>query len=170
MRSTSAAAGSAVFFVIAPGTVAGVVPWSITRWTVVPEVSGLWPTRFTGAVLIVAGIVLLVDCFVRFARDGLGTPAPILPTQHLVVGGVYRYVRNPMYVGVVSAILGQALYFVDLRLLEYGALVWLAFHLFVLIYEEPTLKRTFGAEYETFRRNVPRWIPRLRPWNGETAG
>jgi len=92
------------------------------------------------------------------------TPAPIAPTHHLVVTGLYRYVRNPIYIALVSVTVGQALLFGDGRLLWYGAVVWLAFHLFVVLYEEPTLQLKFGIEYETFRANVPRWIPRLTPW------
>src|SRR5882762_8775098 len=102
-----------------------------------------------------------VDSFARFALQGLGTPAPIAPTQNLVVTGLYRYVRNPIY---VALILGQAALFGDQRLLAYGVLVWLAFHAFVVGYEEPVLVRRFGTEYEDFRANVPRWIPRLTPW------
>jgi protein-S-isoprenylcysteine O-methyltransferase Ste14 len=94
----------------------------------------------------------------------LGTPAPIAPTQNLVVTGLYRYVRNPIYVALVAVILGQAVLFGDQRLLGYGVLVWLAFHAFVVGYEEPALVRRFGTEYEDFRANVPRWIPRLTPW------
>ena len=101
----------------------------------------------------------------RFALQGLGTPAPIAPPQHLVVTGLYRYVRNPMYVAVAAVIFGQAILFGDWRLLAYGALC-LFFHLFVVGYEEPTLKTSFGAEYEAFRINVPRWIPRLTAWRG----
>jgi len=81
-----------------------------------------------------------------------------------VVTGLYRYVRNPIYVAVVAVILGQGILFGDLRLLIYGALLWLAFHAFVLAYEEPVLAESFGAQYEDFRANVPRWIPRLTPW------
>ncbi len=110
---------------------------------------------------------MLLDSFVRFALEGLGTPAPVLPTEHLVVTGLYRFVRNPMYVGVLSVILGQGLLLGDTQVLRYGAVVWLAFGLFVIGYEEPTLRRTFGEEYERFCANVPRWIPRLRPWRGE---
>jgi protein-S-isoprenylcysteine O-methyltransferase Ste14 len=80
------------------------------------------------------------------------------------VTGPYRYVRNPMYIAVVAIIFGQAFLFGDGHLLWYGALFWLACHLFVVMYEEPTLKRIFGMEYETFRANVPHWIPRLTPW------
>lgn len=111
-----------------------------------------------------AGLPVLLDSFARFALQGLGTPAPVFPTRHLVVSGLFRYVRNPMYVAVASLILGQGLFFGSVRVLEYGIAVWVAFHLFVLIYEELTLRRTYGSEYEEFCANVPRWIPRLRPW------
>jgi protein-S-isoprenylcysteine O-methyltransferase Ste14 len=120
--------------------------------------------RVLGGVLIAAGIPVLLDSFMRFALQGLGTPAPVFPTRHLVVTGLYRYVRNPMYAAVVSVIGGQGLLLGNLRILEYGALVWLAFHIFVIGYEEPTLKRSFGPEYDTFRAHVPRWIPRLSAW------
>ena len=114
--------------------------------------------------MIVAGLPGLVDSFARFALQGLGTPAPIAPTQNLVVTGLYRYVRNPIYIAVVAVILGQAILFGDWRLMTYGGLMWLAFHAFVLTYEEPVLAQRFGTKYEDFRANVPRWIPRLSPW------
>jgi len=153
-----AALGSALFLVIAPGTVAGLVPWWISRWRF--ETSWL-PLQVAGGALIAAGMWVLLDSFIRFAMQGLGTPAPVLPTQSLVVTGWYRYVRNPMYVAVVAVILGQGLLFGNMRLLVYGAIVWLAFHLFVIGYEEPTLRATFGEQYEVFCREVSRWIPRL---------
>lgn len=121
-------------------------------------------TRVIGVILILAGVPGLVDSFARFALQGLGTPAPIAPTRNLVVTGLYRYVRNPIYVAVVAIVLGQAVLLGDWRLIVYGALFWLAFHLFVVAYEEPTLEQTFGGEYEAFRANVPRWIPRMTPW------
>ena len=102
----------------------------------------------------------------RFALKGLGTPAPIAPPERLVVTGLYRHVRNPMYVAVTSLIVGQALFFGDVRLLEYGLVLWAGFHLFVLAYEEPTLRAEFGAEYRDFCAHVRRWIPRLKPWRG----
>jgi protein-S-isoprenylcysteine O-methyltransferase Ste14 len=120
--------------------------------------------RAIGIVLIVAGVPGLVDSFARFALQGLGTPAPIAPPQNLVVTGLYRHVRNPIYVALVAVILGQAVLLGEWRLILYSVLFWLACHVFVVMYEEPTLKRTFGAEYEAFRANVPRWIPRLTPW------
>lgn len=111
-----------------------------------------------------AGLPVLLDSFARFALQGLGTPAPIAPPRHLVVTGWYGYVRNPMYVAVVSLILGQGLFFGSVRVLEYGVAVWAVFHLFVLLYEEPALRGKFGAEYGEFCGNVRRWLPRLSPW------
>ena len=164
MRRMLAIAGSAIFLVIAPGIVAGYVPWRISRWHVGAPLLGTSSLRLVGVLLIAAGLPVLLDSFVRFALQGLGTPAPIFPTRHLVVGGLFRYVRNPMYVSVVSLILGQGLFFGNVLVLEYGIAVWVGFYLFVLIYEEPTLRKSYGPEYEEFCANVPRWIPRLRPW------
>ena len=165
---TTAILGSALFFVIAPGTIAGFVPWLISRWTVDPPFLGLELLRATGVVLIAAGLVPLIDSFRRFAVEGLGTPAPVLPTQQLIVTGFYRHVRNPMYVGVVSAVLGQSLLFANAALLAYAAAVWLGFHVFVTAYEEPVLGRQFGKDYDEFRRHVPRWLPRLTPWHASS--
>ena len=167
MQRTTAVLGSALFFVAAPRLVAGLIPWWLSHWELRPPLLGCELTRAFGAVLIVAGLPGIVDSFVRFAREGLGTPAPIAPTRHLVVRGFYRYVRNPIYVGVVAVIAGQAIVFADWGVLLYAALVWLACHLFVVAYEEPTLRRTFGAEYEAFRAQVPRWIPRPTPWRAQ---
>lgn len=164
MRRMYAVLGSALFFVVAPFVLAGFVPWSITHWEFRPALFGFEPSRAVGLALIIAGVPGVVDSFARFALQGLGTPAPIAPTQALVVTGLYRYVRNPIYVGVAAVIFGQGFLFGDGRLLWYAALLWLFFHLFVLVYEEPTLEQTFGAQYEAFRANVPRWIPRLTPW------
>jgi protein-S-isoprenylcysteine O-methyltransferase Ste14 len=165
MRRAFAILGSALFLVLAPGTVAGLVPWWISRWRLQPMPWWL-PLRVVGAALVTAGALILLDSFTRFAIKGLGTPAPIFPTRHLVITGPYRYVRNPMYVAVVAVITGQGLIFANARLLAYSALVWLCFHLFVVGYEEPTLRATFGSEYEDFYRKVSRWIPRLAPWSG----
>jgi protein-S-isoprenylcysteine O-methyltransferase Ste14 len=147
--------------------VAGVVPWWISRWHIQPALLGVSAFRIAGVLLIAAGVPTVLDSFARFAVQGLGTPAPVLPTKHLVVTGLYRHVRNPMYVGVAATIFGQGLLLGNVRVLEYGLIVWLAFHLFVMGYEEPTLRRNFGDEYEEFRRNVPRWIPRVRAWKAQ---
>jgi protein-S-isoprenylcysteine O-methyltransferase Ste14 len=164
MQRVSAVLGSALFFVAAPCVLAGLIPWSMTRWEFGPAFFGLEGARSVGVLLILVGLPGLADSFARFALQGLGTPAPIAPPQNLVVTGLYRYVRNPMYVAVVAVILGQAILFGDGRLMTYGVFMWLAFHAFVLTYEEPVLVQSFGAEYEDFRANVPRWIPRLTPW------
>lgn len=150
-----------VFFLLAPGTVVGLVPWLISGWRLAEP----WPggLRVLGAVLVVAGLVPLVHAFAQFARAG-GTPAPIAPTARLVVNGFHRYVRNPMYVGVVTMIVGQGLLFGQPALLLYGLLVWATTAAFVRWCEEPTLAGTLGAEYEAYRAAVPAWVPRLRPW------
>jgi protein-S-isoprenylcysteine O-methyltransferase Ste14 len=164
MSRASAILGSALFFVIAPGVIAGLTPWWISKWHMQPPLPAFWPVRVLGALLIVLGLPLLIGSFARFALQGLGTPAPVAPTRHLVVTGAYRHVRNPMYVAVVALILGQGLLFGSVAVLVYGAIVWLCCHLFVLFYEEPALRKTFGAQYTAFCDNVPRWIPRLWPW------
>src|SRR6516225_12162598 len=163
MRRILAILGSAIFLVIAPGIVAGYVPWRICRWHVGAPLLGTSSLRVLGTLFIAAGLPVLLDSFARFALQGLGTPAPIFPTQHLVVSGLFRYVRNPMYVAVVLLILGQGLLFANAPLLEYAVAVAIGFHLFVLLYEEPTLRRTYGPEYDEFCANVRRWLPRLHP-------
>jgi protein-S-isoprenylcysteine O-methyltransferase Ste14 len=170
MQKVSAVLGSALFFVVAPFVLAGLIPWGMTRWAFRPAFLDLEVTRAIGVLLILVGLPGLVDSFARFALQGLGTPAPVAPTKNLVVTGLYRYVRNPIYVAVVAIILGQAMLFGDSRLILFGALLWLGFHLFVVAYEEPTLQLTFGAEYQTYRANVPRWIPRVTPWRAPEAG
>jgi protein-S-isoprenylcysteine O-methyltransferase Ste14 len=128
---------------------------------------GHWlPLRLLGLLFLLAGAAVLVRAFVQFVVEGLGTPAPVAPPTRLVIGGLYRYVRNPMYVAVVAAISGQALLLWRPVLLPYGALAAAAMVAFVLIYEQPALTRQFGDGYATYRRNVPGWVPRLRPWNG----
>jgi protein-S-isoprenylcysteine O-methyltransferase Ste14 len=134
IRRVSAVLGSVFFLLLAPGTVAGVVPWWISGWRIRAPLPQFSPFRWLGVLLIVAGVPVLLDSFARFPLKGLGTPAPVFPTRHLVVSGLYRYVRNPMYLAVAAVILGQGLLFGDLRVLEYGVLVWTAFHLFVLFY------------------------------------
>jgi protein-S-isoprenylcysteine O-methyltransferase Ste14 len=159
-----ASLGSGIFLFVAPGTVAGLVPWWMSHWRVNDSLPGFMVLRVLGALLMAVGLVLLMETFVRFAIQGIGTPAPVYPTKHLVVQGSYRHVRNPMYVAVVSLVLGQALVLGNMEVLIYGLCVWLAMHLFVLLYEEPTLRRTFVQEYADFCAHVPRWIPRWTPW------
>jgi protein-S-isoprenylcysteine O-methyltransferase Ste14 len=160
-RRVLAMLGTVAFLVLAPGFFVVLVPYWLSRWQFQPPLLGFTPFRAIGALLIIVAAPVLLESFGRFALQGLGTPAPVFPTQHLIVKGFYRYVRNPMYLAVVSMVIGQALLFGNLRVLAYGPLAWLVTHIFVLTYEEPTLRKTFGAEYETYRANVPRWIPRL---------
>jgi len=164
-----ATVGSLIFFLVAPGSVAGLVPWWITKWQLRSLLSNPYSFRWLGVVLIVAGLIPLVSSFARFAWQGLGTPAPLLPPARLVVSGFYRRVRNPMYVALVAILFGEALLFADGRLLVWAAAFWLMCHVFVLLYEEPMLAKTFGGDYETYRANVPRWIPRLVPWTAPVS-
>jgi len=158
--------GSLVFFVVAPGAVAGWVPYLLSEWRLQPPMLGVPGGRVVGGLLATFGVAILVECFWRFASEGRGTPAPIAPPETLVVSGLYRHVRNPMYVAVLAAIAGQALLFGSIVLLAYATVVWLLFHGFVLLYEEPTLGRKFGPSYEAYRASVRRWWPRIRPWRG----
>jgi protein-S-isoprenylcysteine O-methyltransferase Ste14 len=152
------AIGSALFFALAPGVVAGVVPWLLTGWD--GEPATLWPL---GVVLVACGAAVLIHAFARFVREGIGTPAPIAPTRHLVVGGLYRWIRNPMYVAVVTCVMGQALLLSREVLWVYAFGLMALFYAFVRGYEEPTLRMQFGSEYEAYRRAVPGWHPRVRP-------
>jgi protein-S-isoprenylcysteine O-methyltransferase Ste14 len=153
-----AAAGSLLFLFVAPGVVAGLIPWLLTGWDAAGDVPVL--LMVAGVALTAAGAAVLLHAFARFVVEGLGTPAPVAPTQHLVVGGLYRYVRNPMYLAVAATIVGQAMILGRPALLLYallfGAVVWA----FVRFYEEPTLARQYGAAYDAYRRAVPGWWPR----------
>jgi protein-S-isoprenylcysteine O-methyltransferase Ste14 len=163
MRRTLAIVGTLFFLVIAPGIVAGLIPWLISGWRWrSPFLDGAL-LRWLGGALILAGIPMVLDSFTRFAIEGVGTPAPIYPTDRLIATGLYRHVRNPMYLGVLAVMAGQALLLGDIWLIVYAALVWLAFLIFVVVYEEPTLRRRYGAQFDDYCALVPRWLPRLRP-------
>jgi len=157
-----AVAGSLVFLVAAPGIVAGLIPYGLTAWERDGDVGAV--LIVLGWLLIAAGLAALLPSFARFALQGLGTPAPVAPTEHLVVTGLYRHVRNPMYLAVGVLIVGQALILGRPGLLLYAALFGLAVFVFVRGYEEPALTRQFGEEYAAYRRAVPGWWPRLRAW------
>jgi len=166
MKKAHALFGSAVFLIIAPGVVAGYVPWLVTGWERAGPFSAL---HAVGIGFIVIGAAGLGEAFLRFALDGRGTPAPVAPPETLVVSGPYRFVRNPMYVSVIALIVGQALLFDSVPLAGYAAAVWLFFHLFVTLYEEPRLARQFGDDYAEYCAHVRRWLPRLRPWRRVNA-
>jgi protein-S-isoprenylcysteine O-methyltransferase Ste14 len=166
VRQPSAIAGSALFFLLAPGVVAGVMPWILTGGYDHPLTESR-AAIVLGGVIIAAAAAFLVHAFLRFALEGGGTPAPVAPTERLVVGGIYRHVRNPMYIAVVSIILGQALLFSSWGLVAYAAIVSATMAAFVRLYEEPTLAARYGAEYDAYRCAVPAWLPRLTPWRGD---
>jgi protein-S-isoprenylcysteine O-methyltransferase Ste14 len=153
--------GTLVFVVLVPGTAVGVVPYLLTGWRMREPLLGVGAVRVVGALLLLAGLALFVDFCVRFVREGHGTPAPVAPTSRLVVRGPYQWMRNPGYVAVLAMIVGQGLLLGTAGVLLYAAGTALGFHLFVVLYEEPTLRRSFGAEYESYCRAVPRWLPRL---------
>lgn len=169
MQTAKAALGSLLFFFIAPAMVGGFLPWWLTRWEVAQVPFGV-AQQIVGGALIVIGASVLVHAFVKFVVEGLGTPAPIAPPSRLVVGGLYRHVRNPMYLAILTAVIGQAIAFGQLSLFVYAVGLAITFVSFVRFYEEPMLAARFGEEYETYRRAVPGWWPRLRPWNQRDQG
>jgi protein-S-isoprenylcysteine O-methyltransferase Ste14 len=155
------ALGTLVFVILVPGTAIGYVPYLLTRWEMSGPLLGFALTRWLGVAVLLPAAYVFADFLVRFVREGRGTPAPVAPPKRLVVTGVFRYVRNPGYVGALGLIVGQALVFGSGWTLLYAAGVWLAFHLFVVVYEEPTLRSQFGESYERYCREVPRWVPRI---------
>lgn len=161
--------GSAVFFCLAPGLVAGVLPGTLVGWQIRPPSLGLAVLCVVGVILIIIGAVSLLDSFARFALQGHGTPAPVAPPATLVLSGQYRYVRNLIYMAVVASIVGQALLFGSTRVLGYSGIVWCVFHLVVVWYEEPTLRWQFGESYGAYQAGVRRWWPRIKPWNAAEA-
>lgn len=124
---------------------------------------GDFRVRAIAFVVLAVGITGYLWCALDFAFRGKGTPAPIDPPKILVAKGLYKYTRNPMYISVLTVLAGECVLFWSPQLVEYAAAVAVGFHLFVLIYEEPALTRKMGAAYEQYRREVPRWIPRIAP-------
>ncbi|MET0860036.1 MAG: isoprenylcysteine carboxylmethyltransferase family protein, partial [Microbacterium sp.] len=155
--------GTIAFLLLAPGIVAGFIPWLITGWRRQDWGGATWVVAPVAWIAIAVGAAFLLHAFALFALHR-GTPAPVAPTETLVVTGVYRFVRNPMYLSVLAIILGQALLFASWGLVLYAAVVLVAVVSFVKGYEEPTLARTYGAQYLDYRRNVPGWWPRRTPW------
>ena len=161
VRRSQAAFGSVLFLLVAPGVVAGLVPWLLTGWRSSNPATAV---VVLGSALIALGTGVLLHAFGRFVVEGRGTPAPTAPTERLVVGGLYRHVRNPMYLAVGATIVGQALVLGRPLLLAYAAAFGVVVATFVWSYEEPTLSARYGEEYAAYRRAVPAWWPRLRPW------
>jgi protein-S-isoprenylcysteine O-methyltransferase Ste14 len=162
MTRGGAAVGSFVFTVGEPGVMGVLVPYLLTGWDGTDPPLAL---QVAGAALLAAGTGVLAHTVIRFAVEGLGTPFPGAPTENLVVGGLYRYVRNPMYLAVLAIILGQAAILGRGALVAYAAVFWAIVAAFVSFYEEPTLSERYGEQYDAYRRAVRRWWPRATPWS-----
>ena len=148
-----------LFTIFVPGTVTVLIPsWLLGGY---PRLESGVLTGL-GLLIVVLGAAIYFRCAWEFAVRGLGTPAPIAPTRYLVVTALHRYVRNPMYIGVFGVLLGETITFRSAVLLGYVAFFCVPVQLFVIFYEEPTLRRQFGESYEQYRRTVPRWIPKFK--------
>jgi len=137
------------------------LPGRVLEWSGVRRPATLGLTQGLGLAVVAVGAALALWCILTFVFVGKGTPAPFDPPRRLVVRGPYRFVRNPMYMGAALALAGAALFYGSWPLLAYTAAFLLITHLFVLLYEEPTLRRTFGGEYDAYCRRVERWLPTL---------
>jgi protein-S-isoprenylcysteine O-methyltransferase Ste14 len=147
-----------IFTVLVPGTVTVLIPyWLLTSSRAAPLNPGVF--RYFGILVMTVGVAIYLWCAWDFSLAGRGTPAPIDPPKDLVVRGLYRHVRNPMYVGILSILVGEAIFFASTPLFQYAAIAFTFFFLFVLVFEEPMLKHKFGQSYEEYRRKVPRWLP-----------
>lgn len=161
MASSLLALRSLLWTILMPGVVAGYVPW---RYFGLARARIDWSDALDvlGVLCAAAGVALLAACIFEFARSGRGTLSPVDPPRHLVVRGLYRYVRNPMYLAVTLILLGEAALRQSMALVVYWACFFAAANLFVLFYEEPYLRARFGVSYDVYTRQAGRWIPRLR--------
>ena len=150
---------TALFTLLVPGTVLGVVPFALiaTNWG--PRFD-LGAARLIGLLLLLPGVAIIVWCFIDFVHRGRGTPAPYDPPRRLVVTGLYKYTRNPQYLGVILIALSEAVLFGRTVLFGYAVFLTVGYHLFVRFYEEPTLRRMFGEDYVRYCALVSRWLPR----------
>ena len=146
-----------VFTILHPGIVAGLIPYWIIGFDNF-TLTDFGILDYFGIAVLLAGLIILFACIYRFARFGKGTLSPADPTKNLVISGLYRYSRNPMYVGVIMILLGECLLSGSTRLAGYTVLIFLLFHLFILYFEEPRLERDFGKDYDRYKRSVRRWI------------
>lgn len=149
-----------------PGFLLAYIPWWMTHFRVPPG-EPAWQRAIAIATLL-TGLGPLIGSMVRFVFEGRGTLVPGVPTERLVVSGLYRYVRNPMYAGVLLSLAGEVILFQSRDIVVEALIAWLAAHLFILAYEEPTLTRRHPEEYPLYKRHVPRWLPRMTPWAGPT--
>lgn len=156
-----------LFTILVPGTVTILVPGLLLSSQLNRFLPAGGPFRYAGLVLIILGALIYLGCAREFTFTGIGTPAPIDPPKELVAKGLYRFTRNPMYVGVLSVVFGEALWFNSLLLAGYGVILFAGFHLFIIFYEEPALRRKFGEGYRRYCRSTPRWLFRTKRTRGE---
>ena len=147
------------FTILQPGLVTGLFPYLLLRGSGKDFFPAAWTAwHYAGAMVMAAGVLILMRCILRFATEGRGTISPLDPTKKLVLKGLYRYSRNPMYLGAILLLVGEALFWQSLVLAGYAAVVFIGFNLFIILHEEPRLRRDFGAEYEEYCRKVRRWL------------
>ncbi len=147
------------FTILQPGLVAGLFPYLLLKLEGKIFLQNTWTIwQFAGIIMMFSGFFVLIICILRFATEGKGTLSPIDPTKNLVAKGLYRYSRNPMYVGVISLLLGEAVFWQSFVLVGYAVVVFIVFNLFIRFHEEPRLKRDFGFEYEQYLQKVRRWL------------
>jgi protein-S-isoprenylcysteine O-methyltransferase Ste14 len=150
---------SLLFTVLNPGLVVGVIPyWILGNRTVGLFTKPLQTHQYLGVLLFIPGLIVLIDCILRFLVEGRGTLSPIDPTKRLVVKGLYKYSRNPMYVGVMMMLIGEAVFFQSGNLWIYLVLIFIIFNLFIVLVEEPRLHSDFGKEYYQYCQKVRRWV------------
>jgi protein-S-isoprenylcysteine O-methyltransferase Ste14 len=158
-RSAWLAGRSLLWVILLPGVVAGYIPWRFFHFRL--DAARFDALSILGLACMIAGIALLAACVWEFASSGRGTLSPVDPPRHLVVRGLYRYVRNPMYLAVTAIVLGEAIIARSRDLVVYWAAFFLVANVFVIGYEEPNLRRRFGASFDEYARKVGRWIPRF---------
>ena len=149
-----------IFTILQPGVVTVLIPYLLLRnagdKNFFPDSWTVW--HYVGALIMILGFSILLSCILRFVTEGKGTISPVDPTKKLVAKGLYRYSRNPMYVGAMLALTGEAVFWQSIVLAIYASIVFIAFNLFIIFHEEPRLKRDFGTEYESYFQKVRRWL------------
>jgi protein-S-isoprenylcysteine O-methyltransferase Ste14 len=147
------------FTVLQPGIVAGAIPWFITKKDIGDSLPNAFLFRhYVGIVIFLVGLVIMFHCIIRFAIEGFGTLSPADPTKRLVISGLYKFSRNPMYVGVMMILIGEVIFSLSVSLLIYSIGIFILFNLFIVYREEPRLRRDFGKEYDEYITKVRRWI------------
>lgn len=147
-----------VFTILQPGIVTGLVPWLILKEQKYEWHTSLTLWQYSGLIFFLAGLLIMLLCIARFAFEGKGTLSPLDPTKKLVIAGLYKYSRNPMYVGVMLILAGEIFFFQSFSLLLYSVIIFCAFHAFIVFREEPRLLQDFGEEYKSYKSTVRRWL------------